>query len=248
MKPVLPRLFVASSKESLKYAYAIQKNLEEDAEVTVWSQGVFKLTQTSVESLINVLDKADFAIFVFAPDDALRLRKKTYAGVRDKVVFELGLFMGKLGSRRIFIVVPRGFQSLRIPTDLTGITLGQFNPHRKDDNLQAAFGLFCSDVRSYFPPSVRRRPPKKQLTKRPAILSKSDLIVLKAGYGARDHRFDVAKQLNAGIKDDKLHIYVGNQLAGDPCPNTPKDIVVTYRYKNQELTKRAQEGTDLDLP
>ena len=72
-----PRLFVGSSHESLDYAYAIQQNLDDDAEVTVWKQGIFQLTKTAVESLIKALDKSDFAVFVFAPNDVLRLRRKT---------------------------------------------------------------------------------------------------------------------------------------------------------------------------
>jgi predicted nucleotide-binding protein len=143
-KAALPQIFVASSQESLKYAHAIQKNLDDDADVTVWNQGVFRLSSFGIESLSKVLDKSDFAIFVFAPDDVLQLRKKSYAAVRDNVVFELGLFMGKLGRPRTFMVVPKGSKDLRIPTDLVGITAGVFKPR---DNLEAAFGPFCSDVR-----------------------------------------------------------------------------------------------------
>src|SRR5437879_617847 len=94
-----PRLFIGSSNESLDYAYAIQQNLEDDAEVTVWKNGIFQLTKTAVESLIKALDKSDFAVFVFAPNDVLRLRKKNFAAVRDNVIFELGLFMGKSDER-----------------------------------------------------------------------------------------------------------------------------------------------------
>src|SRR5213083_2038761 len=131
-----PRLFVGSSKESLRYAYAIQANLDEDAEVTVWTQGFFKLSKASVESLVQAFGRSDFAVFVFAPNDVLRLRKNTYNAVRDNVVFELGLFMGKHGRNRTFIVVPKGSQRLRIPTDLLGITPGTFDANRQDRNLQ----------------------------------------------------------------------------------------------------------------
>lgn len=247
-KAARPRLFIGCSDESVDYAYAIQQNLDDDAEVTVWKQGIFELTKTSVESLIKTLDRSDFAVFVFAPNDALRLRQKKYAAVRDNVVFELGLFMGKLGRQRTFIVVPKASEQLRIPTDLTGVTLGRFDPNRNDKNLEAAFGPFCNMVRGQI-----RRHGKRVLSKvRPSSKRdprpKGDLVVLEAGYGARDHRIDVTAQLNAAIADSKLHIYVGNQLAGDPCPNTPKNLVVRYRYKNQEIEKTVIEGTDLELP
>jgi len=239
-----PRLFIGSSEESSEYAYAIQQNLDDDAEVTVWKQGIFELTKTSVESLIKALDKSDFAVFVFAPNDALRLRQKKYAAVRDNVVFELGLFMGKLGRQRTFIVVPKASEHLRIPTDLTGVALGRFEPNRKDKNLEAALGPFCSTVRVQIRRRGTRGRPITKLESRP----KSDLVLIKADYGIQGQRIDVIKQLNAAIKGSKLNIYVGNQLAGDPCLNIPKDLVVRYQYKNHELEKTVPEGTILDLP
>ncbi|MGO9262036.1 MAG: DNAJC11 domain-containing protein [Bryobacteraceae bacterium] len=78
--------------------------------------------------------------------------------------------------------------------------------------------------------------------------TRGDLAIIKALYGAGASRLDVTDQLNKKITGSELHVYVGNQLAGDPCPNTPKDLVVKYRYKNQEHEKTAPEGADLDLP
>ncbi|OCK50626.1 hypothetical protein BA768_19550 [Chryseobacterium sp. CBo1] len=64
-----PRLFIGSSKESLDVAYSIQESLNYDANCTVWTQGIFQLNKTSLDSLIKALDNFDFAIFVFKPDD-----------------------------------------------------------------------------------------------------------------------------------------------------------------------------------
>ncbi len=80
------------------------------------------------------------------------------------------------------------------------------------------------------------------------IMRPRNLVITAARYGFRDHRVDVTKQLNDAIVNDKLHVLVGNQLAGDPSPNTPKDIVIEYRFKNQTLNKTAKEGDTLDLP
>jgi hypothetical protein len=244
-----PRLFIASSAEGLDYAYAIQKNLDDDAEVTVWTQGIFDLSATSVESLTTALDKFDFAIFIFAPDDVLRLRHKRFAAVRDNVIFELGLFMGKLGRHRTFIVVPKSNHDLRIPTDLTGITPGKFNPERSDGNLAAAFGPFCSDVRRQIR-AGRRVPLKTRRTKkRPSAPSKG-LFIRTAFYGIKDHSVDVTAHVRAAVKNGKLHIYAGNQIAGDPCPNTPKELIVTYTTEKGGfvLGRVVPEGQTLDLP
>lgn len=150
-----PQLFIGSSAKSVRFAYAIQQNLEDDAEVTVWKQGIFKLTKSAVENLVGALGRSDFAVFVFAPDDTVQLGNKKYSAVRDNVVFELGLFMGKLGRDRVFVVTPKR-SDLRIPTDLAGITLGRFDPDRNDKNLEAAFGPFCNQVRT----SIRDRGPR----------------------------------------------------------------------------------------
>ncbi|HEV8436296.1 MAG TPA: nucleotide-binding protein [Thermoanaerobaculia bacterium] len=141
-----PRLFVGSSKESKRFADAIQQNLDDDADVTVWDQNVFTITKSALESLMDQLGKSDFAIFVFAADDVVRMRQKKYSTVRDNVVFELGLFMGTLGRDRTFIVAAKNGR-LRIPTDLLGITVGRFNSKRVDKNWRAALGAFCADVR-----------------------------------------------------------------------------------------------------
>src|SRR5207248_372788 len=59
-----PRLFVGSSKEGLRFAYAVLQNLRDVAEVTVWNQGVFQLTATTLESLVETAKATDFAAFV----------------------------------------------------------------------------------------------------------------------------------------------------------------------------------------
>src|ERR1051325_4885182 len=244
--PARPRIFVGSSTESRRIAYAIQQNLVDDADVTVWDQNVFHLSKITLANLLARASETDFAIFVFSPDDVLRIRKQQFKVARDNVIFEVGLFMGRLGHDRTFILIPKGTANLKLPSDLMGVTVGRFNEHRGDGNLRAALGPFCQEIRDHLaiPPG---RPAKKRTRKRPAPTG--PLVIITALYGLRDHRVNVARRLNSYIKDGRLHVYVGNQLVGaDPFPNSRKDLIVEYTFKGARGTAIVAEGDDLTLP
>ena len=92
------RIFVGSSSEALALADGIQCNLvKRGHRVKVWNQGVFVVQKTALDSLLEALESCDAAVFVFAPDDLVSIRGRAFETVRDNVVFELGLFTGKLG-------------------------------------------------------------------------------------------------------------------------------------------------------
>lgn len=141
-----PKIFIGSSVEGLSVAYSIQQNLTHDADVTVWDQGVFELSKTTIESLLEILGKSDFGIFVFSPDDISIIRKENQNIVRDNVIFEFGLFIGKLGRQRVYFVIPSNTE-FHLPTDLLGITPGKYDPNREDKSLQAATGPVCHQIR-----------------------------------------------------------------------------------------------------
>lgn len=142
-----PRVFIGSSVEGLQIAYAVQQNLLHQAEVTVWDQGIFELSRTTIESLTQALDENDFAVFVFSPDDITKLRNTTSPTVRDNVIFEFGLFIGKLSRERVFFLVPNTGE-IHLPTDLLGITPGKYETDRSDNSLQAATGAASNQIRT----------------------------------------------------------------------------------------------------
>ncbi|MEZ8150442.1 TIR domain-containing protein [Vibrio splendidus] len=141
-----PKVFVASSVEGLDVAYPMQVNLQYDADLTVWNQGVFSLSVTPLDSITEALNSSDFGIFVFSPDDETKIRGSVSDSVRDNVIFELGLFIGKLGKRRCFIVMPDNID-LRIPTDLIGVTPATYSGERSTDEIAAALGPACHEIR-----------------------------------------------------------------------------------------------------
>jgi len=127
----LPTLFVGSSSEGVEFARAVRAALEHDAEVTVWDEGVFEAGQTYVENLTQALDRFDFAVLVLTPDDVVQSKSADASSPRDNVIFELGLFMGRLGRGRTFILQPSGL-GLKIPSDLSGVVTASYVWPRAD--------------------------------------------------------------------------------------------------------------------
>ncbi|OUL90261.1 TIR domain-containing protein [Paraburkholderia hospita] len=156
-----PRAFIGSSVEGLSVAYAVQQNLVHQVEPTVWDQGIFNLSSTTIESLTTVLNEVDFGIFVFSPDDIVSMRGNSSSAVRDNVLFEMGLFIGKLGRERVFFIVPEK-SDIHIPTDLLGVTPGKFDPNRQDNSLQAATGPVCHQIRLQIEKLGLANPEKEQ--------------------------------------------------------------------------------------
>ncbi len=134
-----PRLFIGSSNENLPIAHAIHAVLQQFAEVTVWDQDVFELSGTALTSLLNKFDSFDCAIFIFAPD--------ADSTIRDNVIFELGLFVGKFGLKRSFIFIPSDYDEKKLPSDLLGITVAKYEANRHDRELRSAVRPACDQVK-----------------------------------------------------------------------------------------------------
>src|SRR5438067_96712 len=111
-----PSVFIGSSSEGLDIARAIRGLLSDAAEITLWNEGFFRPGNTFIETLVNALPRFDFAVLVLTGDDLIRRREIESFGPRDNVLFELGLFMGRLGRARTFLVHQSGVD-LKIPSD-----------------------------------------------------------------------------------------------------------------------------------
>ena len=139
------RIFIGSSSEGLKIANKLQELLANDFSVVVWNQGtVFGLGSSTLEALEAAVLEFHYAVFVFTPDDQIHTRGETKPVARDNVLFELGMFIGKLGRRRAFAVHP-GKRGITLPSDLSGITTAPYDP--EEHNLAAALGPVANRVR-----------------------------------------------------------------------------------------------------
>jgi hypothetical protein len=122
----LPKLFIGSSHTNLRVAQVLGNNLKDVADVTVWNEGVFGMNYGYLETLVNELEKHDFAAFILAPDDVTTSKDQTRLAPRDNVLFESGLFMGVLGRERVFLVYDES-KDIKIPSDLAGVTLAKYD-------------------------------------------------------------------------------------------------------------------------
>jgi len=151
-----PSLFVGSSSEGLDAAREVQYHLDKDADVDVWDESVFGLSESYIESLCEAAGKADFAVLVMTPDDVRVMREQESITARDNVVFELGLFIGALGRSRCFFVHPEDGR-LKLPSDLQGVTAATYTP-RDSGSLRGALGPPCTRIRE----RIRELGPRKK--------------------------------------------------------------------------------------
>lgn len=133
-----PRVFVGSSAEGLKPAQAVQVLFDHNCETELWTQGVFDPGGSTLESLVEAAPTYDFAVLIVTPDDTTMMRGRERSATRDNVIFELGLFIGRLGRKRVFMVYDRDNKP-DLPSDLAGVTAVTY-VQNSGGNWQAALG------------------------------------------------------------------------------------------------------------
>lgn len=139
------RIFIISSSEAIELARAVENAFDhDDFKIKVWTEGVFRASWYPVESLENELDLSDFAVAIAQPDDLTISRGENQPSPRDNVIFELGLFIGRIGRKRSFFIQPRG-QEIKLPSDLIGINAltYKYEPH----DLACSVATVCNRMR-----------------------------------------------------------------------------------------------------
>lgn len=142
------RLFIISSVEGLPVARLIQNAFAHDSfTTTIWTDGVFKVTNYTLQSLEDAVDMSDFAIAIAHSDDTVESRGNVWPVPRDNVIFELGLFMGRLGKSRAILMEPRA-EGVKLPSDLAGITTIPYR-YQPGSDAAALIGAACNQLREH---------------------------------------------------------------------------------------------------
>jgi hypothetical protein len=221
---IKPRVFVGSSREGLEIARALQFGLRDAALVTVWTDGVFGLSEGTLEALVRTCAEFDFAALVVTPDDVVLAGEDSRQTPRDNVMFELGLFMGSLGRHRTFAVCSDS-PGLKLPSDLAGVTMARFSAGDASCNLLAALGPACYQIRT----AVQRlgpRPDRRQHELEVSVVVGEDILsavrllslqcepaqpvrgdTLTLAYALESTRKGIGVWLGANLERDSKYIY-----------------------------------------
>lgn len=122
-----PTVFIGSSSKNIAFAKSFRDQLAAEFQVQVWDEDqVFRLGAATIEQLEQHVSFYEFGVFFMLPDDRLLRGEREFPVPRDNVVFEAGLFTGKLTrNRTIIITVAENFVTL--PSDLNGLTTLRFS-------------------------------------------------------------------------------------------------------------------------
>lgn len=141
------KLFIGSSTEELGLAQAAKSFLEKDFDVTIWNEkvwdtSVFKINQNFLSDLLKASLQFDFGILLGTKDDKVIFRDKEVMQPRDNVLFELGLFTGRLGTSKCAFLIDK---EVKLLSDFNGLSLAYF------DKLQMnTFTSAVNDIGSLF--------------------------------------------------------------------------------------------------
>lgn len=131
----IPRVFIGSSKEGLELAYELKSILSSHFEAIVWNETVFTIGQNYLTDLHKATLLFDFAVLIGTADDKVSFRGTNVDSPRDNITFELGLFLGKLGSRKVAYMVDN---TVKLPTDLDGINHAKFKAGDKSSFVESS--------------------------------------------------------------------------------------------------------------
>lgn len=143
------RVFIICSSEAIPVARIIENAFaHDDFVVRLWTNDVFKVANYALESLEADVDESDFAIAIAHSDDVTLFRGQEWPSPRDNVIFELGLFMGRLGRKRAILMEPRE-DRVKLPSDLTGVTTIPYS-YAPGRDAAALMAPACNTLRDHF--------------------------------------------------------------------------------------------------
>lgn len=212
-----PKVFIGAPSEDGGLATALQRHLEHCASVHVWNQGDFETNHGTLESLLDAIEEYDFACFLALPVDQTESREVILQTTRDNIIFEYGLFLGRLGPDRVFLLFPRD-SDLTLPSDLRGVTHISYKPIDADNPPNVVLGPPAETISARISARGRRRPISRRYNPilgrgevdRVAYISDAALYYRRRRYGYKD---DILRFVTQEKVIPSLYYYVTDEGA-----------------------------------
>ena len=241
------KLFIGSSLEELKLAEVAKSILENDFEVTIWNEkvwdtSVFKINQNFLADLLKASLQFDFGILLGTNDDRVIFREKEVLQPRDNVLFELGLFIGRLGTSKCAFLIDK---EIKLLSDFNGLTLTQFDKSQTDSFVKAVkeikdmFLSSSDDEINFFPSATLASVYYENF-----IVPICRFIIENKGFTSKAIHYKNCK-INIIIPDrisddvnlqfEKLKMKISTNTESFKYAGRPRNISVETQIKNETL-------------
>ena len=240
-----PRIFIGSSTEGLSVAERVKEFFNDSYECFLWIDDIFKNNESFLETLLKSASLFDFAFMIFSADDMSVIRDECFETARDNVLFEYGLFLGRVGVDRAYFIAEK---DVKIPTDILGITCTRYETSNKiatdslekglaklkkqiDDNVNLGhLGLLPSTVLaiSYFEGFVK-------LTAEWIMEHVGNLVIDEKKYSGGKLLIKIPDTLDADVKNSAKIFYIQKKL---------NDTEIQTKHRNYPIHFVATEDND----
>lgn len=220
---IKPTLFIGSSREGLPIAELVKKHLSDFADCKIWNEDVFDFGKSYFETLMELLSLFEYGVLVGTGDDFVVSRKEKQMETRDNVLFEFGLFLGRLGREKVFFLKEKGAKT---PSDLLGVSLPEFSAKDAPD-LEAQIAERCERI-------------KKQISNRSGIFDGGIFPSVPLAYGYfYNSLLPICRQMTQSPmvrvdgQEQKIETFSIRVLIPDDLRNDMKDKVEAVKARDK---------------
>lgn len=214
-----PRIFIGSSKEGLNIATKIKDYFKgNNYECFLWTDDIFKYNDNFLETLMKEASLFDFGFMVFTQDDYIESRGLSATTARDNVIFEYGLFLGRIGREKAYVIKDK---EVKLPSDLLGISIADFDSTDLDNTLKKSLDKLRLEIQEKINLGLLGMLPSTVL----AIGYYYNFVELVAEYLATEIEIEVD---NKKYNKAKLHIIIPKDLDSD----LKKKAKIYYRQQS----------------
>ncbi|MFH6984490.1 CBASS system CD-NTase-associated NAD(+) hydrolase Cap12 [Marinoscillum luteum] len=240
------RLFIGSSSEELNLAETAKAILDKDFDVSIWNENVwdksiFKINQNFLSDLLKATLQYDFGILIGTGDDKVTFRGTEVLQPRDNVLFELGLFTGRLGTSKCAFLIDK---EIKLLSDFGGLSVAQFDTEdsssfeRAVTQIKDLFLSSSDDDLNFFPSSTLASVYLENL-----IVPICRFLIENGGFKVGDNHYRKC-QINV-IVPDRINEDVNLQF--EKLKSTIQTENVTFKYagrpRNISIDTQMKDGT-----